>query len=142
MEVTLGTLDDADGVDPQVAQPKLSGGSDGLAESIRELGPVNREALLVLVRIRWEGAEVRGLAPWVRESDVTEGGVRSGLKEAGDGGVFGADVDEAGGRTDWFGSVRLAVGMIAVAFREPPAQDREVGGTGSLGMRGKPIWMT
>lgn len=118
--VLEAVLDDAERVDPQVAQVEAAGDGDGVLEGPREYGEGDRGLA------RSEGGESGGEG--LRASPtVAEGGERSddwvrGLKEADRGIGLSANVEDAGGERG--GGGRRARRVFGQAFRKPALRER------------------
>jgi hypothetical protein len=110
LEIAVRALDNANGVDPQVALAEGARGAHGVAE--RGGQRLEGDAGLVLLESCREGHEVVACSPGVREGDVLGFVGGAGLPEPDRGVAFGADVDEA--RWEAF---LLLVGLVALGVR-------------------------
>jgi len=125
--VARAVLQDAKGVDPEVADVQGASQADSVAEGGGEVGDAVVVGESGVGECFGEGGR-RG-APAVAEGDVGQGfgGSYPGVDEAH--GVVGdAEVEDAGGESSGVGGGGEALGMAFGADFEPGADDGDVGG--------------
>lgn len=133
VEVAVGPLDDADGVDPQMPAPKGPRGNHCVLEGGGEIGHV--DSMFVLSDIGPVRAKMRTISPWVRQGYVGTRVAGAGFPKPHATVAFAADVDEPGRKPSWHRgtSEALFMSVARVTIVKPLTKNFEMSWTLGFG---------